>query len=295
MQDYQEYLNAFISYIFIEKGLAKNTAVSYRLDLMQFFEHLSKNNLNLFAITHQDITEFLFKLKTDGLKSSSIYRMMESIKQFYKFLVYENKLSDNPAQNIASPRIASNIPEILSVQEVDVLLKSIPDTNIINIRNRAMFELAYACALRVSELVALRFEDINFKENFLIVKNGKGSKQRVVPFGQTAKNYLEIYLRNRKPNTDPREFIFYSKKSKQVSRITVSHALSALAKKAGFTKRVYPHILRHSCASHLLNGGADIRFVAEILGHSSISTTQIYTHLDTKQIQQKHKQFHPRG
>jgi len=189
------------------------------------------------------------------------------------------------------------LTDILSIEEVDLLLKSVDDDNITNIRNRAMFELLYATGLRNSELISLRFSDINLDDNFLKVIKGKGSKERLVPFGDTAKMFLKIYLGKRKPPQSQNDYVFISRLSKgtKITRQALWQQIKATALKAGIDKNIYPHIFRHSCASHMLAGGADIRFVQEILGHSSISSTERYTHLDAREIQSKHKKFHPRG
>ncbi len=294
MADSKKILNDFISYITVEKGLSKNTALAYNSDLTKFLAFAQKKNMPVENFRHHDITDFLWEVKTDGLKPRSIYRMMESLRQFYKFLNSEDIVKTNPTAYIAAPKIPENLPGMLSLDEVDLLLNSIDSKDEMNIRNRAMLELLYATGLRVSELISLKFSNINLNERFVRVL-GKGSKERLVPFGDKAKNFMAVYINKRKPFTDPEESVFISRLGKKLSRIEFWRQLKNIAKNAGINKNITPHTLRHSFASHLLAGGADIRFVQEMLGHSSISTTQIYTHLDNGKLKQQHKKFHPRG
>ncbi|MDR1952184.1 MAG: site-specific tyrosine recombinase XerD [Elusimicrobiota bacterium] len=294
MLDEKKAVDDFIAYIKVEKGLAENTALAYKSDLLKFIDYAQNKKIDISVISHQDITDFLWGQKQEGLSPSSIYRTIESIRQFYKFLHNENIIKTNPAKDVPVPRLMEKLPTVLSVGETDALLNSVSENNITSIRNRAMFEILYATGMRISELINLKFEDLNMNDRFLKVF-GKGSKERLVPFGETAKRFLIIYLNARKKIKDAKEFIFISRLEKKISRVAVWQQLSAAARNAGIEKKIYPHILRHSCASHLLAGGADIRFVQEILGHSSISSTQLYTHLDAREIGEKHKKFHPRG
>jgi integrase/recombinase XerD len=292
--DAHKAIDSFIAYIAAEKGLSKNTALAYRSDLMKFAAFIKEKDLSLDLIAHQNITDFLMGMKDDGLKPATIYRMTESIRQFYKFLSIEEILDDNPAEEVAVPKLAEKLPTVLSKEEVVVLLNSVNENKIHAIRNRAMFELLYATGMRVSELVNLRFSDLDMKSNFVKVF-GKGSKERLAPFGDIAKRFLKIYFAKRPQPKSPQDYVFLSKSGGKLTRVAVWQHISAAGRKAGIAKEIYPHIFRHSCASHLLEGGADIRFVQEILGHSKISSTQIYTHLDARQIQEKHKKYHPRG
>ncbi|MDR2426219.1 MAG: site-specific tyrosine recombinase XerD [Endomicrobium sp.] len=287
-------LNDFISYITVEKGLSKNTISAYRSDLNKFFEFCKKKALEPENLQHNDITDFLWEIKNEGLKPRSIYRMIESLRQFYKFLNIENLLKNNPTSYLTAPKISEDLPGMLSFEEVELLLSSVNGSDEMNIRNRAMIEVLYATGLRVSELINLKFSNINIDEAFLKVF-GKGSKERLIPFGAKARYFLDIYLRKRKPVVDKDEHIFISRLGKKLSRVEFWRQLKNIAKNAGIAKNITPHTLRHSFASHLLTGGADIRFVQEMLGHSSISTTQIYTHIDNNKLKQQHKKYHPRG
>jgi len=294
MIDSQKTLNDFISYITIEKGLSKNTALAYRSDISKFLVFSDKKNIKVENFQHHDITDFLWEIKSEGLKPRSIYRMMESLRQYYKFLNSEELSDNNPTAYLAAPKIPENLPGMLSFDEVELLLNSIDAKDEMNIRNRAMLELLYATGVRVSELIGLKFENVNLKDGFLKVF-GKGSKERLIPFGDKAKKFLGIYLEKRKPSSGTGEELFISRLGKKLSRVEFWRQLKNIAKNAGIKKNITPHTLRHSFASHLLAGGADIRFVQEMLGHSSVSTTQIYTHVDNGRLRQQHKKFHPRG
>jgi len=282
----------FISYILIEKGLSKNTALAYRTDLNTYLKFLEEKKINYETITHLEITDFLWYLKTSDFKPRSIYRMIESIRQFYKFLIAENFIKTDPTINLTAPKVDLILPDMLTNEEVTKLLNSVSGTDNLSIRNRAMLELLYATGLRVSELISLKFSNIDIEECYVKIF-GKGNKERLVPFGQKAQLYLKRYLRIR--NNTKSEFIFLTRLNKPISRIEFWRQLKQIALKAGITKNITPHTLRHSFATHLLTGGADIRFVQEMLGHSSISTTQIYTHISQERLKEQHKKFHPRG
>ncbi|MDR1418117.1 MAG: site-specific tyrosine recombinase XerD [Endomicrobium sp.] len=294
MLDCKTILKDFISYIVAEKGLAKNTAVAYKTDILKFIDFTQRHNILIDNLQHHDITNFLWESKSRGLKPKSIYRLIESLRQFYKFMILEDLSINNPTRYLTVPKVPQNLPQMLTLDEVTNLLNSVSDENEMNIRNKAMLELLYATGLRVSELVNLRFCDINLQDCFVKVL-GKGSKERLVPFGQKAKNFIEIYFSKRKPPLSVTDNIFISRLGKKISRVEFWRQLKNIVKNAGITKNTSPHTLRHSFATHLLSRGADIRFVQDMLGHSSISTTQIYTHLDKDKIREQHKLYHPRG
>jgi integrase/recombinase XerD len=294
MIDCKKALNDFISYLIVEKGLSKNTASAYRTDILKFKVFAQKKQLPIENFEHHDITDFLWEIKLDGLKPRSIYRLIGSLRQFYKFLNSENLIKNNPTVYIISPRIPEELPSMLTFDEVAFLLNSVSADSATSIRNRAMLELLYATGLRVSELINLKFSNINLQDCFLRII-GKGSKERIVPFGQKAKNFINIYLSQRKQSLSEDDSLFISRLGKKLSRVEFWRQLKNIAKNTGIVKNITPHVLRHSFATHLLTGGADIRFVQEMLGHSSISVTQIYTHLNKDKIIQQHKTFHPRG
>lgn len=288
-----EKLEDFIGYILIEKGLSKNTALSYKSDLCIFLQYLQNKNISPENLTHEEITNFLWYLKTDKkLKARSIYRMIESVRQYYKFLISEDIIKTDPTVYLTVPKIPVNLPDVLNKQEVDKLLNSVNDSDDLSVRNRAMLELLYATGLRVSELINLKFSDININEKFIRIM-GKGKKERLIPFGETAKQYIKRYLKIRKDKNT--ETVFLTRLGKGISRVEFWRQLKNAAIKAGLVQKVKPHTLRHSFATHLLAAGADIRFVQEMLGHSSISTTQIYTHVSKEYLKEQHTKYHPRS
>ncbi|MDR1663086.1 MAG: site-specific tyrosine recombinase XerD [Endomicrobium sp.] len=294
MLDYKKLLKDFILYIVVEKGLSKNTVLAYRADILKFITFTEKKQISVEDCQHQDITEFLWLTKLGGFKPKSLYRLVESLRQFYKFLNCEDIIKNNPTIYLVSPKVSENLPSVLTFDEVMLLLNAVTDESETNVRNRAMLELLYATGLRVSELVNLKFLNINLQDSFLRII-GKGSKERLIPFGEKARNFIDIYLLKRKPYTSPEDNIFISRLGKKLSRVEFWRQLKNIVKKSGINKNITPHTLRHSFATHILAGGADIRFVQEMLGHASIATTQIYTHLDNGKIIQQHKLFHPRG
>jgi integrase/recombinase XerD len=291
----ERYIREFIAYIAAEKGLSKNTQLAYHSDLRRYFRYLSLTGANLPDVKHQDLTEFFWKQKQDRLGPRSIYRLMETLRHFHRFLLAEGLLASDPTANLVPPRVPSKLPGMLSVAEVERLLQAISGTNEMETRNRAMVEMLYATGLRVSELVNLSLDNVDLELGFVRVI-GKGNKERIIPVGTTAIGYLRRYLELRPRRAAPGEQgLFLSKLGKRMSRVEFWRQLKGYAKKAGIEKHMTPHVLRHSFASHLLAGGADLRFVQEMLGHSSIVTTQIYTHVDKERLKELHKKYHPRG
>ncbi|MDR3112354.1 MAG: site-specific tyrosine recombinase XerD [Elusimicrobiota bacterium] len=289
----QNPLPDFLSYITAEKGLSKNTCNAYKTDILKLFEFSKKQQISIYDLNHSALTDFLWELKLNNLKPRTLYRIIEAIRQFYKFLNLEDLIKKNPASNLALPKIPEELPDTLSLEEVSALLMSITPDNEMNVRNRAMFELMYCAGLRVSEVIALRFCDVNLDDNFVRIV-GKGSKERIVPFSDRAKYFIKIYITKRRSPKRKTEHIFISRLGRKLSREVVFMQLKDIAAKSGLQKKIHPHILRHSFATHLLSGGADIRFVQEMLGHSSIATTQIYTRVDTRTLISQYKKFHPR-
>jgi len=296
MADPLLYLKEFTVYISAEKGLAKNTIDSYRGDLKNYIAFQKKTGKPIETVTHLDLTDYLWKRKNAGLQPRSLYRLIESLRQFHKFLLAEGYLKSDPTANLIPPRIPLKLPNKLTVTEVDRLLAAIDGARERELRNRAMVELMYAAGLRVSELVKLSVDSVDLNLGFVRVY-GKGNKERLVPIGKSSRVYLRKYLavRNGNKRAKPDEpGLFLSKLGRPMSRVEFWRQLRNYAKKARITKHITPHVLRHSFASHLLANGADIRYVQEMLGHSSIATTQIYTHIDREHLKELHKKFHPR-
>ncbi len=288
----KEYLNSFTSYISVEKGLAKNTAIAYKRDLKSYFEYLKKHFLTLLDITEEQIMDYLWERKLLKKSAATIFREQEAIKGFYKFLFTEGHIKQNPAAQLKSPKLEKYLPDTLTIEEVEKLLETPDLIKLKGIRDKAILETLYATGMRVSELTELKISDVNLDVGF-IKCFGKGSKERIVPLGSKAIESIKNYLTIRKKTGI--DFLFLNPSGKKISRISVWKIIKKYSKVAGITKKITPHTLRHSFASHILERGADLRTIQEMLGHSSISTTQIYTHIDKKFLKKQHKKFHPRG
>jgi len=295
-QKFIDYLRQFINYLAVEKLLAKNSLLAYQRDLKDYFDFLEKKNINDFSkIMPKEIREFLMALKERSLASSTISRHLVAIKIFHRFLVRERHLKYDITATLESPKTWKRLPHSLSVEDVEKMLK-IPNAKTQKgVRDRAVLELFYATGMRVSELVNLKLADINLDSAFLKC-TGKGNKERVIPLGRLALEAIRVYLnrvRNR-VQTKAQELLI-SQQRKKFSRQSLWKIIKQYAKGAHINKRITPHTLRHSFATHLLERGADLRVVQELLGHSDISTTQIYTHISKDRLKGIHSKFHPRG
>ncbi len=292
------YVDQYINYLIFEKGLSEKTIESYSSDLSKYLEFLKQNGLK--DIQEADtpiILKHLIALRKSGLGSKSCARHLITLRGFYKFLAHEKILEFDPAKLIDLPKSGLKLPDVLSVTEINLLL-NIPDTNNpLGKRNAAMLELLYAAGLRVSELVSLKFLDVNLEACFVRVM-GKGSKERIVPFGLYAKNKIDDYINHSRPlllKNRISQYLFVARAGKPMTRQGFWKLLKQYVKQAGIKKKVTPHSLRHSFASHLLEGGADLRTVQVMLGHVDISSTQIYTHVARDHLRQVHEKYHPRG
>jgi len=293
----KEFINTFLDYLSVERGLADNTIFSYRDDLNSYLGFIAENHIDtLSKTTKNNITDFMLFQKNKGISANSIARRLAAIKSFYRFLVRERILNIDPTSLIETPKLWKRIPEALSVSEVEVLLNQ-PDTrDTQGVRDRAILETLYACGLRVSEAVNLRLDNVNLEIGFLRCI-GKGNKERVIPLGQKAiqsiKRYLEV-SRLKLLGKKESEFLFVSRLGKKISRQSFWKLIKKYAQSAKIKKPIKPHLLRHSFATHLLERGADLRCVQEMLGHANISTTQIYTHINKDRLKAIHRMYHPR-
>jgi len=291
-------VDEFINYLLVEKGLAKSTIESYSRDLLLYLEYLKKNRVHRPSEddTHL-ILEHLIALRESGLSAKSRARHLVTLRVFYQFLVNENILKANPAQLIDLPKGGLKLPDVLPLEEVISLLDA-PDTKKpIGIRDSAMLELLYAAGLRVSELVTIPLQYVNLEACFVRVV-GKGSKERMVPIGETARQKIDLYLKKVRHvllKGKESRYLFVTRSGVPMTRQAFWKLLKRYARIAGITRRITPHTLRHSFASHLLEGGADLRSVQVMLGHADITTTQIYTHVAQKQLKIIHSKYHPRG
>jgi len=288
----------YINYLLVEKGLSGNTIESYSSDITRFLDFLRDNRVT--SISGADtavILKYLIILRNQNLGPKSRARHLVSIRGFYRFLLQEKFISSDPSRLIELPKSGLKLPEVLSINEVKQLLSSIDNTTPSGARNAAMVELLYAAGLRVSELITLKIQDVNLEACFVRIF-GKGSKERVVPIGLFAREKIDSYIKTGRPHllkNDTSQYLFIARAGKPMSRQGFWKLLKKYALMAGISKKITPHSLRHSFASHLLEGGADLRAVQVMLGHVDISTTQIYTHVATDQLKKMHEKFHPRA
>lgn len=294
----QALIDQFLDYVALERGLSENTREAYANDLRRFAAYLqSRRVTSLNQATRKHVLDFLMNEKEERLSTNTISRRLVSIKVFFRYLQQEGLLNQNVTDIMDSPRLWKILPDVLSVQDIDRLLGAPDEKKVLGLRDRAMLELMYATGLRVSELVNLTLSDLHFDDGYLRCV-GKGSKERVVPFGQSARAWLVRYLeQGRAALLRGRETgaVFVTRRGVPFSRKSIWKMIRRHARDAGITKRVTPHTLRHSFASHLLANGAQLRVIQEMLGHADISTTQIYTHVDPSRLRSIHSQFHPRA
>lgn len=297
-EKFKELLDLFIKYLRFEKNLSENSQKSYQYDLRNYLIYLDFHHLDVLKVTHQQIIEYLWFRKEKGFQTTTLYRELESIKMFHKFLFSENYAQSDPGAKTISPKVIHHLPSVLTVREVERLLSSMRISREVDVRFKAMLELLYATGMRVSELVNLKMSQVDMESGFIRVI-GKGKKERIVPFGLSARTALRSYLSVRSKKFQKRshdaDVLFLTKYGGGMSRSEFWRQLKGYAKRAGISKPISPHMFRHSFASHLLAGGADLRSVQELLGHSSLSTTQIYTHVETSRLKEMHRKFHPRG
>lgn len=291
------YVEQFLRHLQIDRGLALNTLDSYRLDLNQYAAYLSASGIrDLGAVNRELLQDYLIVLYERGLGTKSVARNLSAIRTFHDYLVAEKVTVQNPCRLLESPKLQRTLPEVLSVEEVGRLLDSFQDSSPNGLRNHAMTELMYAAGLRVSELLGLTLDDVHLDVG-LVKVFGKGSRQRLVPIGEVAAEALERYLQQGRPILEklPTAFLFLNRFGSQMSRQGFWKIIKAQAHLAGITKPLSPHKLRHSFATHLLENGADLRMVQEMLGHADISTTQIYTHISGNRLRAVVEGSHPRS
>ena len=287
---FEDVFQEFLNYINFEKALSSNTVSAYKNDIETFFIFLKNQKKDVQSVKEDDIVDFFKILKNQNLASSTIYRKMVSIKVFFKFLKKEGFLKVDIGKYFDLPKIWQLIPDVLTSKEVGRLIDSIDTKDQIGARDKAIIELIYATGVRVSEACNVKIVDVT--DDYIKVK-GKGNKERMVPIGKKAIEAIDYYLKNfRKENVS--EYLFLSTKGKKISRIVVWNRIKFYAKKANILKSISPHTLRHCFATHLLENGADLRVIQQMLGHEDISTTDKYTHLNQERLKESFKNFHPR-
>lgn len=297
MKKLEEILECFLDYLTMERGLAQNTIISYRYDLIKYINFLKKNNISSFNQTKKDlVNNYFVYLRKKNLEINSISRNLVAVKMLYRFLLIEGFIKEDITGLIEFPRMSKKLPHVLSLREINLLLNKANFKSNLGLRDLAILELFYATGLRVSELIYLKIDDINM-ENCMLKCLGKGSKERIIPFGSKAYQSLRLYLdkvRQKLVKNPNKDILFLNSRGERLSRQGIFYLVKKYVRKAGIEKKVTPHTLRHTLATHLLENGADLRSVQEMLGHSDISTTQIYTHVSIKWVSEEYYRAFPR-
>ena len=297
---WKEALTGFRSYLKLERSLSPNTLAAYGRDVEGLFAYLQKQGLRNPESADTAIIEAYIadRVGEDGISKRSQARLVSSLRSFYAFLAEEGRIPDNPCDNLVIPRLRPHLPGVLTYDEVKAILESVDLSKPEGHRNRALLEVLYSCGLRVSELVGLHISDL-FPEDGFIRVIGKGNKQRLVPLGEPARDQIKYWIADRKqftkPKKDAEDILFLNRHGGKLSRVMVFNIVREQAAKAGITKEISPHTFRHSFATHLVENGADLRVVQEMLGHESILTTEIYTHIDTRKWQETILRYHPKS
>ncbi len=295
---WETYIKNFKSYLQIERSLSANSVEAYIRDIKKFEFYAISAKLNALNVSRENISTFLVSLSDNNISARSQARIISGIKAFYKYLIIEDYIKSDPTELIESPKIGLKLPDTLSISEIDTLIASIDLSSKQGERNRAIIETLYSCGLRVSELINLQLSNVNFKEGYLKVV-GKGNKERLAPMGGRAIKYLSIYINQVRNHQNIRkedeDIVFLNNRGTKLTRVMIFLIIRKLTAEIGLKKKISPHTFRHSFATHLIEGGADLRAVQEMLGHESITTTEIYTHLDKEYLRSNIIQFHPRG
>ena len=298
MSNWERYIKDFVSFLKIEKGLAENSIFAYQNDVAKLYEFADARKLSPTDLTYEHLKEFVAELYDLGLSARTQARVISGVKQFFGFLLLEDVIQDDPSELLEMPKIGRKLPEVLSIEEVDRLISAVDLSKTEGHRNRAILETLYSCGLRVSELVNLKFSDLFFEEGFIRVI-GKGNKERLVPVSPSVEKEIKLYtqhIRNHqeiKPGNE--HIVFLNRRGAQLTRVMIFTIIKDLAESIGLTKSISPHTFRHSFATHMIEGGANLRAVQEMLGHESITTTEIYTHLDQRFLRDTIVSFHPRN
>ena len=298
--NWASYIKGFKSYLQLEKSLSPNSVDAYIRDIRRLVDYLEMEKIDIQAedISLKDLQSFVKWINKLGLAARSQARILSGIKAFYKYLLLEDLVKKNPAELLEPPRIGRKLPDTLSIMEIENMISNIDLSKPEGQRNKAMLETLYGCGLRVSELIGLQISNLYFKEGFIKV-SGKGDKERLVPIGVTAKEnisaYMDSYRIHQDIHREDEDILFINRRGRKLSRVMVYLIIKNLSEKAGIRKNIGPHTFRHSFATHLVEGGADLRAVQEMLGHESITTTEIYTHLDRGYLRDTILRYHPRS
>ena len=298
MSTWSRYITEFVSYLKIEKGLSSNSIIAYTNDTNKLKNYCEDNNLSAKEVQYSDLKNFIAELYDLGLSARSQARIISGIKQFYAYLLIENLITSDPSELLEQPKIGRKLPEVMTIEEIDLLINANNLTKDEGYRNRALLEVLYSCGLRVSELVNLKFSDLFSDEGFVRVI-GKGNKERLVPLSMSVEKEIQTYVENMRSKLTIKQghenFIFLNRRGTQLTRVMVFIIIKDLASKIDLQKKISPHTFRHSFATHLIEGGANLRAIQEMLGHESIITTEIYTHLDQRFLKDAILSYHPRN
>jgi integrase/recombinase XerD len=298
MLNWERYIKHFVSYLKIERGLAENSIFAYQNDVSKLSDFSSAKNIEPKEVTFDDLKGFVAELYDLGLSERSQARIISGVKHFFSFLILEGEIESDPSELLEMPSIGRKLPEVLSIEEIDELIDAIDLSKDEGHRNKAIIETLYSCGLRVSELVNLKFSQLYFDEGFIRVI-GKGNKERLVPVSPSVKKEIQIYnnsfRRHQKIKPGNENIVFLNRRGAQLTRVMIFTIIKRLAEEIGMKKSISPHTFRHSFATHMLEGGANLRAIQEMLGHESITTTEIYTHLDQSFLREAIISFHPRN
>jgi len=298
MSSWERYIKHFVSYLKIERGLAENSIFAYQNDVLKLSDFSISKNIEPKSLTYENLQEFVTELYDLGLSARSQARIISGIKQFFGFLILEEEINTDPSEMLEMPRIGRKLPEILSIEEIDQLINAIDMSKTESHRNKAIIETLYSCGLRVSELVDLKFSQLYFEEGFVRVI-GKGNKERLVPVSESVEHEIGIYndhvRRHQTVQKGNENIVFLNRRGAKLTRVMIFTIIKDLAKSIGLDKTISPHTFRHSFATHMIEGGANLRAIQEMLGHESITTTEIYTHLDQRFLREAIISFHPRN
>ena len=291
LKDYRRYLS-------FERNLSNNSVQAYIADVSKLRVYCEDNKLELENLNMNHMQDFLYWLNDFAISPFTQARIISGLKNFFKFVELEYEWSNNPVELLETPRLARKIPDVLDIHEIDALINAIDLSTTEGARNKAMLEVLYGCGLRVSELIGLKISNLHLEVDFIKVE-GKGNKERLIPIGQEASKYLNIYIKEVRSNTKIKagqeDIVFLNRRGSALSRVMIFLIIKDLAAKIGLQKTISPHTFRHSFASHLVEGGADLRAIQDMLGHESITTTEIYTHIDKDYLQSIITQYHPRS
>tara|TARA_B100000524_G_C23653617_1_gene370977 strand:- start:23 stop:928 length:906 start_codon:yes stop_codon:yes gene_type:complete len=298
VSNWSRYITEFVSFLKIEKGLSSNSIIAYQNDVDKLASYCTDKKINLKEVEYTHLKSFVTELYDLGLSARSQARIISGIKQFFNYLMLENIINKDPSSLLEQPKLGRKLPEVLSIEEVDKLIAAVNLNSNEGPRNRAMLEVLYSCGLRVSELVNLKFTDLFYDEGFVRVI-GKGNKERLVPLSKSVELEISTYQEKMRSNLNIKDghenFIFLNRRGKQLTRVMVFIIIKDLAAKIDLKKSISPHTFRHSFATHLIEGGANLRAIQEMLGHESIITTEIYTHLDQSFLKEAILSYHPRN